>query len=304
MIKKIVSNKNRFYLVLQIISVLLIVISGLAFNFTQGFVNEAGWNLHSSTVIAGKNISIASGYIFMLPSILLLIFRKNENISLHDFFIHVMSLAAQFFFLFTCMNFDVFLSTIRSFNVPLLLWVIASIIFITVNVIRLLESIKQTENKKTFFIESASRFRFTHMGLLAAIIISAWMFNFTKGLMTDSMTYCIDWPSSTADDNIIIFLSNMFFVPLLLAAFNSKKYMGNIEFLINIAFYVLQILMILFGAGCGSIFLTLKYSFNIPLFLWILSFALSFLAALILWITKIFCSPMPIGAGFDLNANA
>jgi len=119
--------------------------------------------------------------------------------------------------------------------------------------------------------------RLIYMTIIILIIISGYAFSKSKGLVTKGElkdTYVTEQLTTGSDDNIVIEFSILLFLPMIIISiFRITKSINLFEYLSANLISLLQ-LFLLFCNETGSILNTLVYNYNIPLWIWVISFIL------------------------------
>lgn len=286
--ERIVNARDRNLFLIQVLSIFVVIISGYVFGFTEGFSKQVVNYIKNETLNTNGNFYLSSAFIFLLPSVLLILNKKRSRIKLFDLIIYISSVIFQFSFVLTGGQAGNLIDCIAKGNIPVILWSFSYFIFTISTIVRFCFAKIAEGDMKIEFRDFIKQFRTVQIIFLSMIIVSTWMFSFTKGLMTDENTFCIDWPSSVSDDNTIFFFSYVLVIPLFISAFRFERKMGILEFALNLVIFSFQLLFIIFGLDAGSIILTLKYSLNIPLFLWNTMFYGYIIVTIILFVSNIF----------------
>ncbi len=111
-------------------------------------------------------------------------------------------------------------------------------------------------------------FRSIYTISLLAIVILGYSFSHTRGLITSFgvTDYVIDYPSSVADDNVLIEFSAILFFPLLICSYlRIMSLMNIVEYCFAMVIFTIQIFSLCL-IEYGSIYHTIVYAKNTILF--------------------------------------
>lgn len=280
--KKTTSVRNKMLWILQVTSIFLTILAGISFNFTRGFEETSSIIPHRTSAIVNSDVFVTSVCIIFSPVFFISLRKRNGEFTFAEFFLNISSIIFQLILLFANVQINLIVTTLRKLNLPLIFFFVSTTVHLVTIISRLIITIRNSNKSRISLCRCDRQIRIAHSFFLFLIIFSTWLFSFTKGLMTDSETYCIEWTSSVADDNIVILFGYLFSTSFGISVLNHKKSVGIAEAVINIAILVFQFSMIILGLDGGCILQTLRYSWNIPLFLWCYSIIENILTVAIL----------------------
>ena len=131
-------EKIRLIRILHIVFVILIIISGFAFGRTNGLVlkGEDSEDIYVTDLLTSgsdDNITIEISSRLFIPVLLISLFRIFRNMKPVEYLFNNLISMLQIFFLLAIEAGSLFKTIIYDHNIPLLIWIIAFVLFVCLN---------------------------------------------------------------------------------------------------------------------------------------------------------------------------